>query len=219
MPYRMLPREKAKEYGISSLSDSELLAIIIKTAYVHKTVYEMADEIIEKAGGFENLFSLSYEELVNIKGIKDAKALEILPILEIARRLSKVDIISEGMLDSPDKVVEWLRFKLGYGNQEEFLVIYLNKKGNVIKSEVLFKGNKNSSIVGIDEIFRKAILLKASAIIAAHNHPGGDVNPSHNDIELTERLKEVSNMLQIPLLDHLIVSKEDYFSFKNHGLL
>ena len=123
-----MPREKALRFGISSLNNNELLALIIKSAYRDKGVLELAQDVIETADGFMNLLSLTYEELVSIKGIKDAKALELMAILEIARRLSRVDRISEAELSSPNKVVDWLRFNLGFSVQEQFFVIYLNAR-------------------------------------------------------------------------------------------
>ena len=215
----LLPREKALQYGISSLNNIELLALIIKFAYKDRNVMQLAEDVIKAADGFSNLLSLTYEELVAIKGIKNAKALEIMAILEIYKRLSKVDRISEPELNSPGKIVEWLRFQLSFSHQEEFFVVYLNARGNIIKSEVMFKGNSRSSLVGIDEILRKAILIKASMILVAHNHPSDNVEPSNADLELTTRLSEASSMMGIPLVDHIIVGKSDYFSFKNHGML
>ena len=215
----LLPREKALQYGISSLNNIELLALIIKFAYKDRNVMQLAEDVIKAADGFSNLLSLTYEELVAIKGIKKAKALEIMAILEIYKRLSKVDRISEPELNSPGKIVEWLRFQLSFSHQEEFFVVYLNARGNIIKSEVMFKGNSRSSLVGIDEILRKAILIKASMILVAHNHPSDNVEPSNADLELTARLSEASSIMGIPLIDHIIVGKSDYFSFKNHGML
>lgn len=214
-----MPREKALQYGISCLTNNELLALVIKSGYEDKSVFELADDLLLLANGFDNILGLSYEELVSIKGIKKAKALEIMAILEISKRLSKVDKISENELKSPGKVVEWLRFNIAYCGQEEFLIVYLNGKGVIIKHEVLYRGSKNSSIIGIDEILRKAIILKSSAIIVAHNHPSDDVSPSDNDIDLTRKLSNSCMMVGIPLLDHLIVGKSNYFSFKNHGLI
>lgn len=215
----MMPREKALEYGISSLNNNELLALIIKSAYKDTSVFELADDILILANGFNNLLSLSYEELISIKGIKKAKALEILAILEISKRLTKIDTINETQLSNPEKVVKWMRFNVGYSNQEEFFAVYLNARGSIIKAEVMYKGSKNSSIVGIDEILRKAIILKASALVVAHNHPSDDVKPSKNDIEITHKLYNSCSMLGIPLLDHLIIGKSNYFSFKNHDML
>lgn len=215
----MMPREKALEYGISSLNNNELLALIIKSAYKDRNVFELADDILNLANGFNNLLSLSYEELISVKGIKTAKALEIMAILEISKRLAKIDTINESQLNNPSKVVEWMRFNVGFSNQEEFFAVYLNARGTIIKAEIMYKGSKNSSIVGIDEILRKAIILKASALVVAHNHPSDNVEPSNNDIVLTHKLYNSCSMLGIPLLDHLIIGKSNYFSFKNHNML
>ena len=214
-----LPREKALQYGINSLSNSELLALVLKSAYKDKSVFKLSEEIIEKANGFENLLSLSYGELVGIKGIKKAKALEILAILEIARRLSKVKSISRKQLVKPHKTAEWIRYNIGFDDEESFFVIYLNSRCDILKSEVLFKGSENEVSVAIDVIIRKAILNKSTKIIVGHNHPSGSVNPSNEDIELTIRLSESCKMLGLQLLDHLIVTKSDFFSFKNKSLL
>ena len=219
MSERLLPREKALQYGITSLSNDELLALILKSACRKKNVFELAEEVIAMAHGFENLLSLTYEELTAIKGIKKAKALEIMAILEIYKRLSKVDRIAEPQLSSPDKVVEWLRFNLGFEDQEQFFVIYLNARNAIIKSEVLYKGNKNSANVSIDEILRKALLVKANSILVAHNHPSDVSEPSGADIDLTDKLSRACRLMSIPLIDHIIVSKSSYFSFKNHCML
>ena len=180
---------------------------------------ELAQDVIETADGFMNLLSLKYEELVSIKGIKEAKALKIMAMLEIYKRLSKVDRICEPQFDSPGKIVEWLRFELGYSLQEEFFVVYMNARGRIIRSEVMFKGNSRSSLVGIDEIMRKAVINKAAMILVAHNHPSDNIEPSKADIELTMRLSQASQLFSIPLIDHIIIGKSDYFSFKNHGML
>ena len=214
-----MPRQKALRYGIVSLSESELLALVLKSAGPNRNVFELVDEVIEKANGFHNLPSLSYEELASINGIKEAKALELLAILEIAKRLSRLERINETELNSPDRVVEWLRFSLGFSMQEEFFVIYLNSRNAIIKSEIMYRGNRNAAAIGIDEILRKAILVKASYLLVAHNHPSDNVTPSKADIELTEKLSRACNLISIPLVDHIIVGKSSYFSFKNHCML
>lgn len=215
----MLPREKALNFGINCLSNKELLALIIKSGSKDNNVFNIADALILKANGFNNLLSLTYEELIEIKGIKKAKALELLAILEIAKRLSSVDTIKEDELTSPNKILDWLKFNIGFSDLEEFLVIFLNASGKVIKSEVLFKGSKNKSIVALDEVMRKAILLKSSGIVVCHNHPSGNVEPSLQDKIVTDNLKKACDMLSIKLLDHIIVSKTGYYSFKQAGLL
>jgi len=213
-----MPREKAIEFGINSLTNNELLALVIKSAYKDKTVFDLANEVINTANGFKNILSLTYEELTNIKGIKNAKALEILAILEIARRLSSIEEVNEDSLSNPSKIVNWIRFNIGFCHCEEFFVIYINSRGKVIKSEVLFKGSKNASTVGVDEILRKAILLKSSCLVIAHNHPGDDCKPSNADLEITRRIKQSCILLDINFLDHIIISKSSYYSFKANGL-
>lgn len=216
---KLMPREKALNYGICSLTNSELLALIIKTGYDNRDVFHLADDVIEMANGFENLLSLSYEELTYIKGIKKAKAMEILAILEIAKRLSKIDMVKQEELKDMSKVIDWLRFSHGFSKKEEFIVLYLNARNAIIKTEVEYTGNKNSSVVGIDQILRKALLLKANSIIVAHNHPSGIVVPSHEDIEVTNALSKGARLVGLELLDHLIISNSDYFSFRKMGLL
>ena len=214
-----MPREKALEYGIRSLDNVELLSLVLKSAYKNSDVFALARDVIDRAGGFSKLLSLSYEELIEIKGIKKAKAMEILAILEISRRLSRVDKVSEPQINNPDKLVDYLRFSLAYSCQEEFFVIFLNNAGNVIRSETMFKGNSSSSIIGIDDILRKALLLKAKGIIVAHNHPSDNCSPSRNDIEVTSNLLKACLTMGITLHDHIIISRSGYFSFKLHSML
>lgn len=215
----MLPREKALNYGIISLENNELLALIIKSGYKENNVFTIANNVIEKANGFNNLLSLTYEELTSIKGINKAKALEIMAILEISKRLCKVEVIKEEDINSPSKIIDYLRFNIGFSSQEEFLAIYLTNAGKIIKVEVLFKGTHNSSLIGVDELMRKALLYKASSIIVCHNHPSGNVAPSRADIEITERIKQAGLIMNIPLIDHIIVSKSSFYSFKQANIL
>ena len=214
-----MPREKALQYGISSLSNVELLALVIKSAYRNKGVLELSKDIIDKAGSFADLLSLTYEELTLIKGIKKAKAMEILGILEICKRLTKIDRVAEPEINTPEKLVDYLRFSLAYSFQEEFFVIFMNNRGNVIKSEVMFKGNSSSATIGIDEILRKALLLKARGLIVAHNHPSDNCTPSDADIDLTARLGRSCAMMGLALHDHIIISRTGYFSFKQQSML
>ena len=214
-----MPREKALQHGISSLSNVELLALVIKSAYRNKGVLELSKDIIDMAGSFADLLSLTYEELTLIKGIKKAKAMEILGILEICKRLTKIDRVAEPEINSPEKLVDYLRFSLAYSFQEEFFVIFMNNRGNVIKSEVMFKGNSSSATIGIDEILRKALLLKARGLIVAHNHPSDNCTPSDADIDLTARLGRSCAMMGLALHDHIIISRTGYFSFKQQSML
>lgn len=215
----MLPREKALNYGINSLNNEELLALIIKSGYKENNVFQIVKNLLERANGFDNILGLNYEELINIKGISQAKALEILAILEIYKRLTKIDNVKEEEINNVPKLIDWIRFNIGFKDHEEFFVIFLSNSGKVIKSEILFRGSKNQSIVAIDEVMRKAILLKSSAIIVCHNHPSGKVEPSLSDRDITDSLYKAGKLINIPLIDHVIVSKSGYYSFKQNGLL
>lgn len=216
---QIMPREKALKYGISSLSDKELLALIIKSGCKDKDIFALVDEIIEKANGFENILDLNFEELISIKGIKSAKALEVLSILEISKRLSRIDRIDLNNIDSSSALVKWCRFNIGFSHQEEFLVIFLNNAGHIIKHEILFKGSEKASNISINEIIRRAILLKASHLVIAHNHPSGKAYPSSDDEIITNKIKDALKVMDIKLLDHLIITKYDYYSFNMEGLL
>ena len=215
----MLPREKALAYGFESLSNNELVSLIIKSAYREKNVYDLTDEILEKAGGFNNLFSLSYDELVSIKGIKKAKALEILAILEVSKRLARVDTVSENRTLNPLILVDYLRFNLGFSDQEEFFVVFLGAGGKILKAATMFKGTGDRAVIGIDDILRNALLCKAKSLVVAHNHPSGNCSPSNEDIEITRRISEGARLIGIMLLDHIIISSTSYYSFISNNLL
>lgn len=215
----LLPREKALNYGFSSLNNVELLSLIIKSAYKDSDVFSLTKSILDKAGGFNNLLSLSYDELITIKGIKQAKALEILAILEISKRLSRVESVNENNTLNPLILVDYLRFNIGFLNQEEFFVVFLNNNGKIIKATTLFKGTGDKAIIGVEEIYRHALILKAKSIVIAHNHPSGNTNPSNEDIKITKRIKEGCELLGLNLLDHIIISSTSYYSFKRNNLI
>ena len=213
------PREKALKYGIEVLENHELLSLILKTGINGKSVTDISKEITSTFNDLSDLFSYTYEELIQIEGIGQVKALEILAIIEIYKRLNNLDDIERIELLSSDKVANWIRYKIGFSYQEEFYVLFLDGAGNLIRHEVLFKGSSKNTVVGIDEIIRRALLLKASAIIVAHNHPGGNAKPSDNDLITTEKLLKSCQLLGIKLLDHIIVTKSSYYSFSLEGLL
>ena len=215
----MLPREKALNYGIDVLNNEELLALVIKSGGKNNSVFEISKNIIDKAGGFNNLLSLNYEELIDTKGISNAKALEILAILEIAKRILTISKVKEDYIHDSNDVVNYIKCSISFSSTEEFFVIYLKNNGSIIKSEILFKGTYNSSNVAINEVLRKAILCKAISIIIAHNHPSGNINPSNEDIILTKRMDNACRLMDIKLLDHIIVTTNSHFSFKSNGLL
>lgn len=167
----------------------------------------------------EEVFGMNEDELTSLK-LTQKQIFNIELMKTIFTRLSNVSYVKEQDLNNPDKIVEWVRFNIGFKNQEEFYVMYLNAAGKIIKSETLFVGCKDASVVGIDETMRRAILLKAHAFVVCHNHPSGNVMPSFADKKITKELSEAGKLLSIKLLDHIIVGPNDrYFSFLKEGLL
>lgn len=220
MEERQMPREKALMYGIESLDNTELLSLILKSAYKDKNVFSLADELIQTAGGFKKLLTLTYDELVTIKGIKKAKAMEILAILEVAKRLTTIESVNEQEKKLEIiTLIDHIRVKIGFCEREQFYAMFINSAGKIIKSEIMYKGTSNKSLVGIDEVLRKALLSKTRYIVVAHNHPSDDCSPSSEDISLTDLMEKGCKQVGLTLLDHIIVSRSSYFSFKKHGML
>lgn len=215
----MLPREKAKLYGITNLSDQELLALVLESANRNKSVFNLADDLLTYAGSLARLVCLDYAELCSLKGIKEAKAYSLLAIFEIYKRLLKVHKHERVDLKNPLKVANWLRCLIGYASQENFVVLFLNNHCELLKEEILFKGSDESSLVSIKEVMRKALLYRCTYLLIAHNHPSGHIKPSLADKQITEDLKLAAEYLGLKLADHLIVSPENYFSFKEENLL
>lgn len=219
MDENLLPREKALHYGLQTLTNKELLALVLKSAYRNTNVLSLSNDVINKAGGFRNLLSLTYDELIEIKGIKKAKALEILAMLEIFKRLSRVDSIEDSKNMNALKLVDFLRFEIGFKEREEFYLILINSKGDILKAESMYRGTSEYSPVAIDEILRNALMNKTKYVVVAHNHPSDNVEPSEADVKLTKAISDGCKVVGIKFLDHLIVSQSSYFSFKTAGLL
>ena len=219
LPIDERPREKALKYGTSVLSNRELLAIILRSGHHNISSLELADNILIRSNGLKGIRQLSINELKTIKGIKDVKAIELLAIFELANRIIYQEILDKDVVSNPDSVVKWLRIEIGYLKQENFVVIFLDTKNQIIDYKIIFKGTLNASLVHAREIYKEAISKSASSIIVSHNHPSGDCTPSNADILVSDRLKEVGNLMEIKLVDHIIISENDSFSFAKNGLL
>lgn len=213
------PREKAIKNGIESLTDRELLAVVLKCGTKNQSVFEVVDIIMEKYINFNNLINCSYDELITINGIKEAKALEILGIIEIAKRVQKNKLQGVKKITHPDDIYNQFSIFIKEEKQEKFMVIFLNIKSHIIKYETLFVGGVNSSIVDVNLILKKAIGCSACKIVCLHNHPSGDTTPSNQDILVTNKIKKCCEVFDIQLLDHIIIGKDNYFSFKMMSLI
>lgn len=208
------PREKLLKYGKENLSDSELLALILKTGTRDMDVLEVSLSLLNKLDKISNLKYMSYEVLTSIKGIGHSKAIELLALSELAKRIFyDVDREIYELMPSPKIIYEKNKYLFDGLKQEHFYALYLNSKKELIERKLLFMGTLNKSVVHPREIFKEAYRLSASSIICLHNHPSGDVVPSTEDIELTKALVEIGNLNGIPVVDHLIIGKDNYYSF------
>ena len=208
------PYEKLELYGVESLSNEELLAILLKTGFKDISSKELSSMIISKVDSISDLKSLSYEILISMKGIGKSKACTILASIELARRIEEDKYeIKNRKLTSSEMVYEYYKLKIGDKKQEYFYVVYLDNAKNIIRDKLLFIGTINYSVVHPREVFKEAYMLSASAIICVHNHPSGNIFPSKEDIEITQKLEEVGILLGIKVLDHLIIGSQNYYSF------
>ncbi len=213
------PREKLIKFGSSNLTDSELLAIILKTGTKGENVCDLAMRVINELGKLENLKNVSLETLTQIKGIGETKAIEILVLTELAKRIYyKQDNVKKEKYTTPDSIYQKNKYLFDDLKQEHFYCLYLNTKKELIERKLLFMGTLNKSVVHPREIFKEAYRLSASSIICMHNHPSGNPMPSDEDIILTEALTDIGKLNGIPIVDHLIFAGDHYYSFyeKNH---
>ncbi len=215
IPKSLRPREKLIKEGPDKLSNSELLAVILRTGKKGENVIELANKILKKFGA-ENLPDLTYEDLKNFKGLGPAKACQIVACFELGRRLLKDKKVKIYL--NPEDI--WKELKDVRDNKKEhFVVFYLNTRKQEIKREIISVGTLTASLVHPREVFEPAIRNFAASVIIAHNHPSGNPEPSREDIEITNRLIEAGRILGIEVEDHVIVTKNEYFSFKEKGLI
>lgn len=218
-PVHLRPREKAKTHGFTSLSDVEVLALILRSGSKGADVYTIASSLLKVAQGIENLSKLSLYQCMQINGIKEAKALELLAVFEIVKRVLRQQVCDVNIVEHPSNLIEWLTSELMDKNQEHFLVVYLNVQNKIISYKTLFIGTLDRSIVHPREIFKEAVALSASKIIAVHNHPSGSLKASSQDIDVTNILVDAGKMMGIPLLDHIIITNNGYVSLRQKLLI
>ena len=209
------PREKLVKYGVSKLSNSELLAILLRTGKNGKNAVDLATEILQKFNS-KNIIDATVEEIIKIKGLGTAKACEIVACFELGKRLLKEK--KSNLYILPSDVYNELK-DIKNHKKEHLYVFYLNSRNQEIEKELVSVGSLNAITAHPREVFENAIKHSASQIIVAHNHPSGDFNPSTEDIALTERFVKAGNILGIELTDHVIVSAKGYFSFRQSGLI
>ena len=212
LPIMERPRERIKEVGVSNVSDVELLSVLLKTGVAHKNVKELSMEVLKK---FEliDLREVTIEDLKKISGIGEVKAIELLAAIEFGKRVFLRPHESFKKLDHPAIIYEDAKYYFFDKKQEMFYCYYFDNKQKLIKRKMIFMGTINASITHIREVFKEAYKVSATSIVCLHNHPSGDVTPSKADISFTKNLVETGNIQGIPVVDHIIVGDDRYYSF------
>ena len=212
------PREKMMSKGVDALTDAELIAILLATGTREMSAIDLAKKMIQDLGGFSQLARASSKQLMTIKGIGEAKALTLVAALELGRRKAREEAFSL-QIKSADTAARYLMEKIGDSEQEIFYALFLDRK-NCIKSEKMISlGSISATLIDVRIVMREAVQHLASAMIVAHNHPSGNLNPSQADKDITYKLKEAGKLFDIPVLDHVIVTGKGYFSFAENGIL
>ncbi|MET0263220.1 MAG: DNA repair protein RadC [Rariglobus sp.] len=220
------PQERLQKLGAGALSDSELLAMLLRSGTKGHDVLTLSNRLISEAGSLAGLIKWSETDFKKLKGIGRIKALQLITVMEVARRVLAQAGPQTPLIDSADKAADFLR-PLTHGLEvEKFFVLALNRKNRLIKCIEITSGTATSSLAHPREVFREAIKEAASAIICAHNHPSGDPSPSSADIKVTRQLREASQTIDITLLDHVILGQPShdpsgvgYYSFREAGLI
>lgn len=217
MPDEDRPRERLLRYGADVLSTAELLAIILRTGTQQENVLQMAGRILAEYGGLRGLAKVSAAELISFKGLGEAKVTQILAALALGQRASMLQPEQRPQIrkaaDAADLLVD-----MGHLSQEQVRVILLDSSRRVISTQTVYIGTVNMSVLRVAEVYREAIIRNCPAMIVAHNHPSGDVNPSPEDIDLTRALVAAGELLDILLVDHLIIGQNNWRSLRDMGL-
>lgn len=219
LPAEERPREKLVKNGAESLSDAELLALIIRVGNKKRTAVELSQDILNYFGGLKSLNYLSINELTGIKGVGVVKAVQLKAVAELSRRLGTLAGEEKELIKSPKDAAYLLMPELRYLTQEVFKLLLLDIKNQLIKMSLISKGGLTSSIVHPREVFKEAIKNSAAAVILAHNHPSGIPEPSRDDINVTERLIKAGEIIGIDVLDHIIIGDGIFISMKEKGVI
>ena len=209
------PRERLKEVGVENITNIELLSVILKTGTKNKNVKELAIDILNKYE-IVDLKDISINNLMKIKGIGEVKAIELLASIELGKRIYLKESKTLEKLETPKEIWESSRYLLNNKKQEFFYCLYFDNKQRLIERKLLFMGTINRSVTHMREIFKEAYKVSASSIVCIHNHPSNDITPSKEDIKFTRNLIKTGELQGIPVVDHIIIGDDSYYSFYEH---
>jgi len=213
------PRERLLKSGVDSLSDAELVAILLRTGIRDKDATQLARELLSHFGGLRGLMAVGIGDLSKVKGLGQAKIATLLAATEIAKRKLKEEIIGKNLIKDPQSVLAYLYTSLRDKKREVFKILFLNKANRVIDEQNLFEGTIDEASIHPREVVKSAIERHATNLVLIHNHPSGEVQPSIEDEEITKKVQSACSAVSIKILDHIIVGDNQYFSFKEHNLL
>ena len=219
LPKPERPRERLKQFGPEALSAQELLALIIGRGVSKRSVMTIAQELLVKFGNIKKISEATIEELSQIKGIGFAKAAQIKACFELGKRKDLEPELKDFDIKEPQSVVKAIRASIKDKAKEHFKLILLNTRNKIIGISTVSIGTLNTSLAHPREIFKEAIIHNAMSVVLAHNHPSGDSEPSEDDLKITKRLVESGKILNIEVIDHIIIGKNNFCSFKEKGLL
>lgn len=216
------PYERCEQFGASNLTDSELLAVLLRTGTRGENALQLADKILHPVfsqKGVLNLHQWTYEQLMQIKGIGKVKAIQILCLAELSRRLAKATA-QEGLnFSNPASIARYYMEDLRHANQEQMKLLLLNTKSRLIGEADISKGTVNSAVISPRELFVEALQKNAVSIVLLHNHPSGDPTPSKEDVLITRRIQEAGRLIGVELLDHIVIGDNCYVSLREKGLV
>ncbi len=219
MPTEERPRERLIHYGPASLSNAELIAILLRTGNSERSALGLAEMLLRDCGGLRGLMNANLDTLQVTKGMGPAKSVEIAAAAELGRRLVKVSPTDEPVIRKPDDAANVVMSELRDEQQEVFKALLLDTKNKLLRNLEITRGTLDSSLVHPRDVFKPAVALSAASIIVAHNHPSGDPTPSQEDIQVTSRLVEAGKIMGVEVLDHVVIGHNRWVSLKERGLM
>jgi len=213
------PREKLLERGPESLTDAELLAVLLRTGAPGTDVLELAERWLAEAGGLEGLAASDRRSVLKRRGVGPTKGSVVAAALELGRRLARLSLAREPLIDRPEIVADYLARSFGSARVERFGAITLDARNRLLRVHELHRGGRTHADVEPSEVFHNAILDNAHAVILWHTHPSGDPSPSEDDVALTRRLADAGRLLNVAVLDHVVVARSGFVSLRQRGLL
>ena len=216
-PVEERPREKAIYYGIETLSNQELVAVILRTGNKEMSVLNLAQFLLDEIGGFQELKDIDYQRLFQIKGIKQAKAIELMACIELAKRMQSKQSI-KNRIRQPKDAYAYIKNKLMFEKQEKVILLCLNNHLEIVQDKLLFIGSGDVSLLETKKVFQYTLRSGCNRIILIHNHPSGNPKPSHEDQEITRKIEMMAKHLDIEFIDHIIIGDHCYYSFKSNQI-